>query len=418
MEGRQASGVLGKWGAWLGLVALLLCAGRIAAARLDEVVYQPGSDDGYYLRYLREVVEGGLGALPGQFRFYLGDQRHWIFPPPSRIGFTLVSALFARVDGVRLETLSHLSVASFLALVAVQFVFARRWFGDLKALLVAALTAFSPLYLGLSRLALTDSFVSLTQVASIWLFVEYVRAPQRLRWTLAFGLAFTFAILTKEISGLLALPFGLYALVERVLRKREVPLARTIAMLCVPALVSLVLWAVAAGNPATLLRVMKIVLLSPASNEYALAYGSGGWYRYPIDELLMSPWPTALGLAGVVVALWRWSKGEYDSLAVALALVYVAQVGVLSFFTKNLRYVAVLEMPLRILAVVLLWEVLRARSSTIGRWACVACVALLCWLGHRDYELIWLRWKTYDPVTLPLAGARGLVPWQLQEPGR
>jgi hypothetical protein len=197
-----------------------------------------------------------------------------------------------------------------------------------------------------------------------------------------------------------------------------VPVGRTLAVLAGPALASLALWALAAGNPATLLRVMRIVLLSPASNEYAIAYGSGGWYRYPIDELLMSPWPTALGLAGVVVALWRWRRGEYDCLAVALALVYVAQVLVLSFFTKNLRYVAVLEMPLRVLAVVLLWELLRARSSALGRWTCVATVALLCWLGHRDYELIWLRWKTYDPVTLPLAGARGLVPWQAQEPGR
>jgi hypothetical protein len=124
----------------------------------------------------------------------------------------------------------------------------------------------------------------------------------------------------------------------------------------------------------------------------------------------MSPGPTALGLAGVVTALWRWRRGEYESLSVALALVYLCQVAVLSPFTKNLRYVAVLEGPLRVLALLLLWELCGAARRRAARFLVVALVAALCWLGWQDYELFWLRWRAYDPVTVVLAGIRGLVP--------
>ena len=157
------------------------------------------------------------------------------------------------------------------------------------------------------------------------------------------------------------------------------------------------------------METLRIVLASPATNEYALMYGSGGWFRYPIDELLMSPWPTALGLAGVATVLWRWRRGEYDSLAVALALVYLCQVAALAPFTKNLRYVAVLEVPLRVLAVMLLWELGAAARQRLGRPLVVALVALLCALGWQDYQLF-RRAGVYDPVTLLLAGVRGLVP--------
>ncbi|MFM7298210.1 MAG: glycosyltransferase family 39 protein, partial [Planctomycetota bacterium] len=363
MDTEQPSTPTARLLGWLGALAIAAVVGFALASTLELVRYQPGSDEGYYLHYMEQVSEGGLGAFPAQFHYYLGEERHWIFPPPSRVGFIALSALWATFRDASLRSLSELSLAAHLALVLAMYGFASRWFGATKGLLVAALVAFSTLALGLARHALTDSVITLTQFLALALFYEYVRAPER-RWrALAFAGAFTFAILTKEIAVLLALPLALWAAAERWQRARDIPVARTMILLAVPALVALATWIVAAGSPFKLFKVLRIVLLSPATNDYAIRYGSGGWFRYPVDEILMSPWPTLLGLLGIGVALWRWKRGEYGSLAVLLALVYIAQVATLGFFTKNLRYVAILEIPLRVLSVVLLWELFSASRS-------------------------------------------------------
>lgn len=412
MDQQASSSTAARWIGWVAVLALIALVWRALLPTLATVQYQPSSDDGYYLRYMREVGEQGLGALPGQFRFYLGDSQHWIFPPPSRVGFTLVCAVWSKLFGASLVALSYLSLASHLAMVAMVYACARRWFETYKAVLVSALVASSTLYLGLARLALTDSFISLSQAAAIWLFLDYVRDPTRTLRALAFAAVFAFAMLTKEIAVLLALPFAALAAVERWYAKREIPLVRTLVILIAPGVACVIGWVLAAGSPTTLFRVLEIVLASPSTNAYAQQFGSGAWYRYPIDELLMAPWPTLLGLAGVAIALWRWKRAEYGTLAVGMALVYVAQIGVLGFFTKNLRYVAVLEVPLRVLAVVLLWELFGAKNGLVGRALCTAAVALLCWWGWSDFERIWLEYRTYDPVTTVLVGVRGMIPTQ------
>lgn len=395
------------WGAVLLLVVLI---GRALYATLDTVLYQPHSDDGYYLRYMSEVAERGLGALPAQFRFYLSSEQHWIFPPPSRVGFTLVCAAWSQLFGASLRSLSYLSLGSHLALIVVTFAFTQRWFATTRAVLIAALIGFSTLHLGLARAALTDVFVSLVQVCAIGLFVEYIRDPTRKLRAISFALVFAFAMLTKEIAVLLAIPFGLYAALERWFVGRDIPIGRTLTVLIAPCIACVLGWVLAAGGASTVFHVMEIVLLSPRTNVYAQEFGSGGWFRYPVDEILMAPWPTLLGLAGVSIALWRWRERGAHSLELGLALVYAAQIGVLSFFTKNLRYVAVLEFPLRVLAVGVLWEVSGGARSKHGRALCIAAVALICASSWLDFRALWLDFQLYDPVTGALVMGREMTP--------
>jgi len=410
MDTEQPSTPTARLLGWLGALAIAALLGATVASTLGDVRYQPGSDEGFYLKYMQDVCERGPGALPDLFRYYLGDTRAHIFPPPSRVGFVAVSAAWGALTETTLPALSRLSLASHLALILAVYAFASRWFGTVKGLLATALVATSTLGLGLSRHALTDSFITLSQFVTVALFIEYVREPTRLARAIAFGLAFTFAILTKEIAVLLAVPFVAFAAVERWYARRDVPIVRTALALAVPVFASIAAWVLAAGSPILLFKVMKIVLLSPATNEYAIRYGSGAWFRYPIDELLMSPWTTLAGLMAIGVALWRWRRGEYGSLAVALSLVYIGQVAALGPFTKNLRYVALLEVPLRILAVMLLWEFCDAKRSRKGLFACCAAVAFLCWASWADFQLIWLQFHAYDPVTALLVGVRQMVP--------
>lgn len=392
------------------LAALLLCVGWLVGGTLASAPYQPGSDDGFYLKYMSEVATRGWAAFPDQFRWYLSTPSAHIFPPPSRLGFSLASAAWSKLFDASLPSLSKLSLASHLALVAMQFFFARRHFGELRALLIAALTAFSPLYLGLARLPLTDCFVSLCQVACLWVFFEVVENPRSWAWRIAFVAVFTFAILSKEISGLLALPFVALVAVLRWHRGRALSLPLFASLIVLPPLITFATWVAAAGSLDLVLDTLKIVLLSPATNEYALAYGSGPWVRYPIDELLASAWPTLLGFAGLALTLWRWRQGEFDALRIHFVFVYVVQIGTLAFFTKNLRYIAVLEAPLRVLAVVCLFDVFASKRHALTRLAACAVVAALCWADWHGFRTLWIEKLVFDPVTLALGIARDVIP--------
>jgi len=406
----QLSSATARTLAVLATLAVIWFAASIVYPTLATAPVQMGSDDGYYQRYMSEIASQGLGAIPRQFDGYISNKDNWIFPPPSRVGFSVTSALWAHFFGATFDALKQLSFASFLALIAVQFFFARRHFGEWCAVLIAALTAFSPLYMGLARLALTDAFISLCQVTTIWLFFELVRAPRSWAWRVSFVLAFTYAILTKEISVLLGVPFTVFVVIEHLYRKREMPLAPLVAALAIPPCLALAGWIVAAGGFDVLFQTMKIVMGSPATNEYAIRFGSGPWYRYVFDELLVSAWPTLLGLCGIAVTAWRWRAKEYDGARVYLALIYVFQIGVLAFFTKNLRYVAVLEAPLRALTVLVIWDFCAVQPARIARAASTAVVALLCWLDWSSFQHLFVTWQMYDPVTLQIGAARHLFP--------
>ena len=52
------------------------------------------------------------------------------------------------------------------------------------------------------------------------------------------------------------------------------------------------LWLFAAGDLGTLLQVVRGIVSSPAENAYAKLLGLGPWYRYLLDYLVLSPWPT------------------------------------------------------------------------------------------------------------------------------
>jgi 4-amino-4-deoxy-L-arabinose transferase-like glycosyltransferase len=404
------------WAGWIALAAVLALVVVLIAPTMATVVHQPQADEGYYLAYSRALAEHGWGAFPGLFRAWLGNQSNWIFPPPSRVAFMVVGAQWSKLGQThgdvqaQLVHASWLSLFAHLATVAIVFAFVRRNVGQLQALLVAALVAFSPLYLGLSRLALTDSFITLWQVASLAAFYELVREPRSRLWSALFVLAFTLAILSKEISLLLGFAFVAFALIERFWAKRPIVLWKLALLLAAPVVLSVVVWLAAAGSFGVLRDTLKIVLASPATNKYALQYGAGPWYRYIVDELLASPWPVALGLLGVAVAVETWRRGEYHALLVYAVVLYVAQVAVLSFFTKNLRYVAVLEVPLRMLVVALLWGALGAARWRVAKAAAVGLVVLLCWADYASYRLLFVERATYDPMSTTLLLARDMLP--------
>jgi len=228
-------------------VALVLL-GWILVRSLSSAVTDEGSDDGYYLRYMTAVRQRGLSVFPSLFEQWNAAKEAWIFPPPSRTGFVVVSALWAAIFGASFDALHSLSLASFLVLCAVNYGFARKHLGEPKALLLALSIACSPLLLGVARLALTDSFNALCMTTTVWLFVDLSKDPGRFARGIPFMLALAFMVLTKELSVMLTVPFLAFVAYERFARGEPRSALRFALWFAIPGALVLASFLLAAGG--------------------------------------------------------------------------------------------------------------------------------------------------------------------------
>ena len=401
-EGRVPCAVL--------LVLFLAFLAWILLGSMGAAVREPNSDDGFYLRYMQTVGQGGLGALPGLFEQWNATQKSWIHPPPSRIGFIAVSALWGKAFGATFASLQHLSLASHLLLCVVSFLFARRHFGDVRALWIAILIGFSTLLMGLSRLALTDSFIALCMITTVWLFYGLTRGRPRFVDGVPFMAMLALMVLTKELSVLLVVPFALFVLYERFVRGIPHDLGRYALWFAIPGVATLGLLVLSAGSPGQLLETWSIVMRSPRTAGYAIRAGSGPWFRMILDYLLLSPVPTLLAIGWFAVYAVRHRSGAYDPATFFLGLIVVSLVFLFSFFTKNVRYGVVIELPIRVFSVLMLGELAGRTSRVRAHLVTALLVVTVCWLEWRSFDLIWVQNHGYDPVTNFLAITRKLVP--------
>jgi 4-amino-4-deoxy-L-arabinose transferase-like glycosyltransferase len=396
--------------------AALLLAGLaswLLARSLGNVPYEEKSDDGYYLAYAQTVAQQGPAAFPKLFTSWNGDAGNWIYPSPLRIAFVCVSALWVRVFGATLPALSWLSIVSHLAWILLTAFFARRHFEERRAFLVTALASFAPLLLGTARQALQDSFLLVLLALSCWTFLETLAAPRSRGWRVAFVVSFTLAILTKELAVLLAPAFALGWLAERRGRAAELPLAPFARQLALPGLIAAPLFVLAAGGFGPLFQTIATVLGSPATNAYAIKFGSGPWYRYLIDYLCLSPGVTLLALGFAGALLLRALRERPARAEVQLGIVAAVLLAEMGFFTKNVRYLMILELPLVVLASGMLCELVPAAARARWFWIGVAC-ALLCFLDWRTFEYGWVQHGIYDPLSGILFQLRDILP----SPGR
>lgn len=390
----------------LAVLALLLASWLLVAATLPQVRYENNPDEAHYLVYARHLASRGAPGVRDLFQDYAAHPERWRFPNPLRVGYLVPAALWLRGAGASFEALSQLSLLCHVLLLATCYALLRALLRDGRALAATALLAASPLWLSLARRALLDSAATLAAALALAAFAACWRAPRSALRAALFGAAFAGAILVKETNVLLALPFGL-ALAAARLRGRPLPARAAAACLAAPA-AALGVWWLAAGDLAGVLRIADIILRSPASNPYALAHGGGGLSRYPVDFLLLSPATTLCALAGLAALAWSARAGRAEPAQAGLALLLVSLWLAYEPFTKNVRYVALLELPLRALAVCALWRLPAVRGRVRG--AALVCLLLLCWSDWRSFDTLFVRGGIYDPVRAELLAARGLAP--------
>jgi hypothetical protein len=394
----------------LAALLLALAVGAAVASTLGSVRYEENPDEAYYLAYAGYLHEHGLAGLPTLFHDYVAEPERWLYPNPLRVGYIVPAALWTALFGAGFGALSWLSLVCHVLTVGLSYLFFSARLGPPRALAVAALVGFSPLLLAIARRAWLDAPATLAGAAVLWSFCAALLRPRRTAFV-ALGGLFGVGVLVKETTVLLALPCAALFAWERFACRRALPLAPFALALALPLCACFALWSLCAGDLTTLVSVIRIILVSPASNAYAQALGGGSAFRYPLDLLLLAPATTALGFAALGVAAWRLRKREAGDLLVWLALVLVALLVAYAPFTKNVRYVALAELPLRALCVCLLWQLAAAAGAGARDRAVAAGLLLvLCAADWLSFQQLFVRSGLYDPMTAHLLALRGLAP--------
>ena len=387
-------------GAALALAGVLVVAALWAGLwSLSFTAFEPGSDEGVYRHYMRQIHEQGLGAYPGLMQEFIASPERWTLPPPLRVLHVLACALVARLVGPSFEALLYVSFASHVASVLASFALSRRRLGVSRAALLSAALACSPLLLRLGVLPLSDATGFTFGALAFWSFLDLLDEPRRARWW-RFTALFALAIAAKELNGLLAGPFLVIALVEGRVRGSRLHLRDLLVALALPHALVAALWMLVGWSPTAAFQVLRLVLESTATNAYMLEHNTGPWWRYIADFALLSPLATALALVCAVVAcLRRTSFATRAALVLGAVLLLEA-----SFFGKNARYFPLFELPLRIATLELAWLV--AARSRLAAWFALAALAALAALDLWDATNTF-RWL-HDPIHARLLELRGL----------
>ncbi|MCK6448216.1 MAG: glycosyltransferase family 39 protein [Planctomycetes bacterium] len=395
--------------AWNACLLLVVGWGGYLAATLARVHYAPNADEAWYVRYASELSTQGLDAFPALFERYLADPAVQIYPNPLRVLYLVVAAGWSELFGASFESLSRLSLAAHLGAVLATFAGARRAFGARRALALAALLAASPLCSGLARRALMDSFATLTLVLAFWAFLGWVRECGSRRGAALFALALFAALVAKENHVLFVPAFALGLVGFTRSERRALPWGLALAAFAVPLAAAGATFALAAGGFGRVVELGRVILESPATNEYAQRYGGGPWYRYVVDFLVLSPWVTLAACAAIGgLCFARLGRGRRELVFCVAFLAFALLV--FALFTKNVRYLAPLEVAWRALAVWFAFELGVRGFGRHGVRVAYVLIAAACVADAWSFHTLFVERELYDPVSAALLGLREIVP--------
>ncbi len=360
-----------------------------------------GPDESFYLRYANIFAEKGVSSINGIAVEYIANAGMHLFPSPVRIGQIIISGLWLKMfNGFDFKALVRMSAFFSILSLFAGYLFAKRLFDGKVALLSLILFAASPINLALARRALQDGtvyfFVSLT------LYAFYLALKRRSRMAyLFFIVSFFMCVMVKESTVLLSAFFILFILWDRTFHNKGLKVLRPmISILAALALIAITYVTLIGWS--NLVKLVNIVCTSPMTNEYARIYQSGSPLRYMIDFILVSPF-TVIAMAGYFVLSFSGNITQDDAGFYLVTFVIISY-AVYSLFSKNLRLVVFLDLPIRILAAVFISKLF----TRFGNRAFALSVSVVTAVAVSDFFIfqhVFLRHAVYDPVTANLLNA-------------
>jgi hypothetical protein len=396
-------------GAFPGLMVLILGVGACLRLFLPFGFINRGVDEGLYATYISLLDQVGLKNYSILIQSFLSHQLnplHEAILPPTRLVYISGGYFYHHVFGLTpvraLQTLScHFSILTLL--IASAFC----WRLTRQRAFTAALTvlmACAPTQIHLGQHALIDGVFGFWALLVVWLLWENLQTPDNIKLLAGYCAALVLLVMTKESA------FFIFAAITGIfVANRWLQFGRITRLLLLTTFLSgcigLAVVVLAAGGIECFTLVFILLKEKVPLLPYAMQTGGGPWHRYLVDLILVSPIITILAIVNLLQGRSLLMPGR-GYLATFSCVVYAVLTGFPD--GMNLRYILILDMPLRFLAATQLFAFSSHWGRHKGVWLTLAVLAL-CTYELREHNVLFVKGKLYELVTEDLIRAQGIL---------
>jgi len=378
-----------------------------------------GFDEALYRVYLLGLDHTGLVEYDGISQAFLQDQRKpdsMCKLPPTRFLYVYCGWLWKRAafgDAPPLDVKQPDNVVRDPALVSlhrISILFsilsfflagaaAWRLLGQVPGLVIFAFMAVAPLQLHMGGHALIDGFFAFWAILVLWSLWENLRQPNHGGWLTLYGIALVLMVVTKENAFFVFVAVMALLALNRWARFGTVS-PRLLLITVGGPLVGVGILVFLAGGLSNLIEIYHLLVTKAEHLDYAILTGDGPWYRYLVDEMVLSPIILCLAI-GAGLHLVRKNK---PLLFLTGFIVFTYAIMCQVRHGMNLRYGTIWDFPLRALAGAQLADL----SVLLGRWrrvGFVAAVVAICGYELWQYRAFFVADGLYEIPTASLLRA-------------
>ncbi|MCX6357511.1 MAG: hypothetical protein NT045_06530 [Candidatus Aureabacteria bacterium] len=384
------------------LAAVMLLAIALRLNNLAPVPFR-SPDEWAHTSQAKVISRDGVRGLPGLVAQFNAYRDFWIYPPPTRIGYTWPISILMRLTGrTGPELGASLSCACSILSLLLLILMGLRFFNPPITLIALLFMCASPLDLAIARRAWADSMLGLVNLACLYLSCEITRAPRRTAPYILLVLSGSIAVFIKETG---PLAFGLCAAWIAVILIVREHAGRRAALLILVSILGLAIAAgiltAVCGGISQVAAVLRNFKAARNFGNYGIEYQNGPYAQFLQLFWLTSPAAVVMGFVGIVALLLGGDRTISPAAAgesnfhlariwtVLFSVIFTA-IWMLTPQGQNFRYLYVVMAALYFMAGFGVWLLLswaRARLAREPARAClVLAVILLIGAAVRDYR--------------------------------
>lgn len=374
-----------------------------------EADYYYRADEGTYYRQAKAIKEHGITQIPVLVDAYIANKNfEQVAPHPLRLGHLCMAVLAITIND-SISSLSYLSIFFYLIFVLIIYIYIKKWYGEVEAFIIGTLICFSPLLCGLSERALADVDYGFFQMASLLVFIDYLKQPSTKKyfWLLS---SLSIALLFKEAS-LIFIPFYLIGFIYFQYKhiNTSKTKAKIIGLVFIPIFISAITVLAIVGYEKSIEFLQHFVHALNTPDPYLTGYQSGPWYVYLIDLFLLSPYITLFALFFLGYYLMQ-SKKDTASNLLAIFLIYFLFCFIL--FPKDIRFGLPIDAIARIFAGLFLFRIYEKINLKLNqkKLLLIVVVTALSFIDFGSYFDFFVTNKIYDPSSYYLLKVKRIIP--------
>jgi hypothetical protein len=391
------------------LLGSIVAAGILLRLFLPYGFHDVGFDENLYRQYILLIDRVGISHYPILIESFIRNQldpQHQAILPPTRLVYIVGGFLYHQLFGLEPLVALHAIACQFSILTLVlSAVFCWRLTGaGALTAAVTALVACAPTQIHLGQHSLIDGVFGFCALLVVWLLWENLQRPNHLRWLIAYAGSLSLLVMAKESSSFVFAAILAILVINRWANFGRVTRQLVWATLA-GALAGFSVVVVAAGGFENFTLIFTLLQRKVPVLPYTILTGDGPWHRYLIDLMLVSPAIMLLAIANLLSPR-GWAIPGHSYLAAFTFVIYV----ILTSFPDgmNLRYILMLDMPLRFFAA----SQLLAFSQSWGRWRnllLAGVVLALCTYELHQHYVLFVKGRLYELVSTGLLRAQNIL---------